>query len=390
MRSASVQHVLKAFETLLKIHPNDCSKVGVEIPIPVFSENVLLDLCHEATNVFMRSDIVLKLEGSFYIAGDIHGNIFDLIRVICHAGPPPESKLLFLGDYVDRGEYSVEVVALLFALACQYPQNVFLLRGNHEFDGINATYGFHAESTSIFHSEEVYNAVNDAFNHMPLVAIVNKKLFAVHGGICPEFTSLDQLTRLRRPIKSYDTTLLADLVWSDPSVDSKGVDKSNRGLGVTFGVKPLKDFLAHFGCDAMVRGHQCVTAGIQRFGDGCLYTVFSCSNYVDYTGNRCGLIFYGEDCKIAAFSLPPLQQVSRATSMKAAADGFSAKLETTAQNSLALNLPVGRRATFSGMRPPVPVLVRDSLIRSPSSLIKRRILPDLRRPSTADVPEKPQ
>jgi protein phosphatase len=286
------------------------AEIGRTIPIPTFSEETIRSLCDAAQRQFESMETVLDVTAPYYIIGDIHGNIFDLIRIIQLTCAPPSSRLLFLGDYVDRGDYSIEVITLLLSLFAMYPENVILLRGNHEFENVNTTYGFHAEVMARFQSRQLFEAFNRVFLWMPLVAVVNEVIFCVHGGIAPSLTSLHDIRRLRRPLLTCEVDPISDLVWSDPTSDCETYSKSVRGLGVQFGVQGLEAFLAVMGMRKLIRAHQCVQAGVSKFANDQLYTVFSCSAY-EGTTNHCGLLFMDRDLQIECFSLPPIEQIPK-------------------------------------------------------------------------------
>jgi protein phosphatase len=302
--------VLAAYAPLFELDLSGCEEVGVTAPIPTFSEEPILRICEVARNQMERLPIVLNLCPPFYVIGDIHGNIFDLVRILRLTLRPPQSRLLFLGDYVDRGEYSIEVVTLLFSLMILYPNHVVLLRGNHEFLTVNTTYGFYSDVLAQYQSPKLYEAMNTAFLYMPLVAILNSEVFCVHGGIAPTLTSIDRIRTIKRPLFSHEGPIVVDLLWSDPNSECKRYSLSSRGFGVEFGHNALNEFLERMRLKLVVRAHQCAQAGISKFGDDKLYTVFSCSNYEGET-NRCGLLFLDAELKPELFSLPPLEQIPR-------------------------------------------------------------------------------
>jgi len=95
-------------------------------------------LCLRSRDIFMSQPILLELEAPLKICGDIHGQYTDLLRLFEYGGFPPEANYLFLGDYVDRGKQSLECICLLLAYKLKYPENFFLLRGNHECASINS------------------------------------------------------------------------------------------------------------------------------------------------------------------------------------------------------------------------------------------------------------
>ena len=130
----------------------------------------------------------------------------------------PKSNYLFLGDYVDRGKQSIEVVCLLFAYKIKYPENFFILRGNHECAGINRIYGFYDECRRRF-SVKVWKQFCNTFNCLPCTAIIDDKIICMHGGLSPQLSNVDQIQNISRPCEVPDTGLLCDLLWSDPDVD---------------------------------------------------------------------------------------------------------------------------------------------------------------------------
>lgn len=132
------------------------------------------------------------------ICGDIHGQYYDLLRMFEYGGYPPEENYLFLGDYVDRGRQSVECICLLLAYKIKYPENFFILRGNHECASINRIYGFYDECKRRY-SIKLWKTFIDCFNCLPIAAIVEEKIFCMHGGLSPDLNSLEQIRRIMRP-----------------------------------------------------------------------------------------------------------------------------------------------------------------------------------------------
>jgi len=122
-------------------------------------------------------------------------------------GKVGEKKYLFLGDYVDRGEMSVEVMALLLAYKIQYPKNIFLLRGNHESQSMTTNYSFRQECI-YKHNQQVYHAFVDLFKTLPIAALINGKYFAIHAGISPDLKKLEEIDEINRFQEPPDSGLL--------------------------------------------------------------------------------------------------------------------------------------------------------------------------------------
>lgn len=128
-----------------------------------------------------------------------------------------------MGDYVDRGIFSMEVVILLFALKLNYPESLLLLRGNHECRNMTQHFTFREEAINKY-DEEVYNLTMEVFDALPLAAVVNKKYLAVHGGISPELKKLDNFEKIDRFKEPPTEGLFCDLLWSDPLDDAGALE----------------------------------------------------------------------------------------------------------------------------------------------------------------------
>ena len=225
-------YILSAYSIICTHTIDQLLDVGNEngSPIPSFDENLLINLSKEAQQLFEKEKNVLELEGDFIIVGDIHGSLHDLMRILKFI-QTKHSKALFLGDFVDRGTFSVECVTILFALKVLSPDSIFLIRGNHEFDSICSQYGLkeeilnysntlrnkntvdypemfmddddndmideylkiHKNKNCHTYTENLYNAFLEAFSYLPICALVKKTTFCIHGGLSPNFDHIDQI-----------------------------------------------------------------------------------------------------------------------------------------------------------------------------------------------------
>ncbi|CAN1784180.1 Serine/threonine-protein phosphatase PP1 isozyme 8 [Linum perenne] len=135
---------------------------------------------------------------AWFVAGDIHGQYQDLLRVFEYGGYPPSANYLFLGDYVDRGKQSLETICLLLAYKIRYPEKIHLLRGNHEDAKINRIYGFYDECKRRF-NVRLWKIFTDCFNALPVSALIDEKILCMHGGLSPDLDNLDQIREIQRP-----------------------------------------------------------------------------------------------------------------------------------------------------------------------------------------------
>lgn len=242
------------------------------------TEPEIRGLCLKSRELFLSQPILLELEAPLKICGDIHGQYYDLLRLFEYGGFPPEANYLFLGDYVDRGKQSLETICLLLAYKIKYPENFFLLRGNHECASINRIYGFYDECKRRYNIK-LWKTFTDCFNCLPVAAIIDEKIFCCHGGLSPDLQSMEQIRRIMRPTDVPDQGLLCDLLWSDPDKDTLGWGENDRGVSFTFGSEIVSKFLHKHDLDLICRAHQVVEDGYEFFAKRQLVTLFSAPNY---------------------------------------------------------------------------------------------------------------
>lgn len=178
----------------------------------------IISLCKQVREVFLAEKMVLELKAPIKICADLHGQFYDLLRIFEYGNSPVISSYLFLGDYVDRGKQSVETMCLLFAYKLLDPGCIYLLRGNHETSKINRIYGFYDECKRRY-SVKVYKAFCNAFNCMPMMAVIEETIVCMHGGLSPSLSKVDDLNKKERPCEIPEEGMLCDLVWADPDPD---------------------------------------------------------------------------------------------------------------------------------------------------------------------------
>lgn len=362
--ASAAQLILRGFNPFLYLTEDETQFIGEQddLKIPKFSFSLILKLCDETIDYYITEEKQRRAQNRFphlleiplpaYAIGDLHGNFHDLIRIwskinflhdtysqtdLKNPKPQPkrfesifDQKFIFLGDYVDRGQFSLEIVLLLFALKIQYPQNFYLLRGNHEFASINGKYGFLNElvdayggigaddrpvepgkgkhdtydadfddfkfdfdpkqpskqKITTFNSQDMslygtgnvlWKKINQVFNYFPLAAIAGDQFFCVHGGLSPHLTSLQEIGKIPYPLNSITPGLVCDLVWSDPTNAVSEFVANPRGVGVAFGKQAMLNFFKATNLQRIVRAHEKQERGIRSFKH--IVTIFSTSGY---------------------------------------------------------------------------------------------------------------
>ncbi|XP_016484299.2 serine/threonine-protein phosphatase BSL3-like isoform X1 [Nicotiana tabacum] len=281
--------------------------------------NEMADLCDSAERIFASEPSVLQLRAPIKIFGDLHGQFGDLMRLFDEYGSPSTAgdisyiDYLFLGDYVDRGQHSLETITLLLALKVEYPLNVHLIRGNHEAADINALFGFRIECIERMGERDgiwAWHRFNRLFNWLPLAALIEKKIICMHGGIGRSINHVEQIENIQRPITmDAGSIVLMDLLWSDPTENDsvEGLRPNARGPGlVTFGPDRVMEFCNNNDLQLIVRAHECVMDGFERFAQGHLITLFSATNYCGTANNAGAILVLGRDLVVVPKLIHPL------------------------------------------------------------------------------------
>ena len=288
-----------------------------------------LNLIEKATDHFSRQSNVLELKAPIVVCGDIHGQFFDLCNLIEAIGDPKDTKYLFLGDYVDRGEFSTEVCFLLFSLLLSFPNNFYMIRGNHESRLLTNNFNFKLECFCKY-DEDVYSAFVDCFDFLPLAAVVtcedeNKKYFCCHGGLSPHLNEIKDINQIDRRMEPPPNGLLCDLLWADPmnERETKEMDPEevseweklkyrhnmNRGCSYEFGRGAVDKFLQDNQITAIIRAHEVKRNGYEEHFKhpdlelAPVITVFSAPNYCDMYENKAGYLSIGTRGKITPGSI---------------------------------------------------------------------------------------
>ena len=265
----------------------------------LLKEDVLKLILH-ATSLFRSEPNLLSLQDPVTVVGDIHGQYYDLLKLLELGGNPEQTKYLFLGDYVDRGMFSLEVALLLYSLKINMPASVFMLRGNHECRQMTSMFSFRKECLYKY-DLEVYEAFMDSFDALPMACIVNGSFLAVHGGLSPELVTLKDLENLNRFMEPARSGLQCDLLWSDPVDTADGKvpevyrNNDSRGCSYVFGGEATKKFLKDTDLVSIIRAHEAQKDGYKmQFWNGpdfpSTITIFSAPNYCDSYKNKGAII----------------------------------------------------------------------------------------------------
>ncbi len=244
---------------------------------------VLLNILKKGEEILGNEPNVIWVNCDAYAVGDLHGQYYDFLNMLTIL--KDNRTIVFMGDYVDRGYNSVELIIHLLILKIMRPTTVILLRGNHENRAQTTVYGFMDECLAKY-DPYVYWSICEIFTLLPVCAIVNHKYLCIHGGIIPGLT----LSKLANIDRISEHSQLANVFWSDPTDDHEFFSTSDRGAGNLFGKTALKQFLNAEKLHCLIRSHQIVMDGVKTHFDGTCITVWSAPNYCYKCRNMAAIV----------------------------------------------------------------------------------------------------
>jgi len=261
-------------------------------------------VCELAKEILSQESNVQPVRCPVTIVGDIHGQFHDLMELFRIGGYPPDTNYLFLGDYVDRGYFSVESVSLLLCFKVRFRERITVLRGNHESRQITQIYGFYDECLRKYQTTTVWLSFTELFDYLPLTALVENKIFTQHGGLSPNIDCLDDVRRVDRVQEVPHEGPMCDLLWSDPD-DRLGWGISPRGAGYTFGLDISEKFNQSNGLTLIARAHQLIMEGYTWCHDQNVVTIFSAPNYCYRCGNQAAIMEIDEKMSYTFLQFDP-------------------------------------------------------------------------------------
>jgi protein phosphatase len=265
-------------------------KESLEVGYDEFSH-----LVEDATSMFSEENgkvgnlrikgrlVNLKPEGEALIVSDLHGDLESLIQIMKESNfldkmsQDNHAIMIFLGDYGDRGEYSKEVYYTVLRLKLLFPEQIILMRGNHEGpeDLMPSPHDLPTEFQMKFGEkwEEAYSRIRRLFAYLYNVVIIEERYLIIHGGLPYKAKSVKDLayTQATHPGQSF----LEEMLWSDPDDMTEEISSSPRGAGRLFGEKVTRRMLKRFNVRILIRGHEPCEEGFKINHGGKVLTLFS-------------------------------------------------------------------------------------------------------------------
>ena len=238
----------------------------------------------KAKEILNKRENIAILKSPITICGCINAHFDELKDIFKICGEASNTQYLFLGDYVDKGWNGLSVVLLLMVLLVKYPSNIYLLRGNHDSRIMSEPFGFYNECIKKYSKPDegkyIFEKINELFDLFQLAAVVDNKIFCVHGGLSPKIKKIEEINKIDRKLEIPREGIITDLIWSDPSEEIMEYSPSPKGAGQFYGEKAVNDFIKeNNNISIIIRSHTSVMEGYQYQFNNKLLTIFSAPLY---------------------------------------------------------------------------------------------------------------
>lgn len=285
------QNILDFIESQLVFTISEYASRRRRLKLPLVPPKIFQSLLVETAKVLSQESTLLDISGDFIIVGCLYGNVVDLLQILTKYGSPARQKYLFLGNLVGRGEFSVDVVLMVYLIKVLFPENVYIIRGDSEFPRNCMTNGFKEEIDMKYDKCNLYPHFMKSFSFLPLAAVINKKAFCVSGGIGKNIYDLEAIKSIKRPILAMNDQLIQELLVSDPTDGLPMFLPATRGEGNLFGAQAVAYFFKETKVSLFFRGRQPVQNGFEKKFDGLLVSICSASGLE--RDNKSGVYMYG-------------------------------------------------------------------------------------------------
>ncbi|EAS04969.2 ser/thr phosphatase family protein (macronuclear) [Tetrahymena thermophila SB210] len=242
-------------------------------------KKALLYLCECALEQLQNQDKLINLKSPVTVVGDLNGQFQDLQEIFQIGGRVPDTNYLFLGNYINKGHYSIECFSYLIALKLRYPSRITLLRGSHETTSTSKIYGFYDECNNKYGSIDIWKAFLSVFECLPLSAVIENEVFCVHAGLSHQINDISQILN----VKDDESSLVQQgpayhLLWNEPE-ESEGQWTFSESISqIYFGKQVTKKFLHKNNLKLILRAHEYQKNGYNFMHDKKLCSIFSAPN----------------------------------------------------------------------------------------------------------------
>ena len=289
-----------------------------------FEKEEILYLTEEVIKIISKEKSLIKIRSPCKIFGNLYGIYTDLMRYFESYGNPSDNiqngdinvmQYIFLGDFCDRGNQSLEIILLLFALKIKYPDFIYIIRGHHEDIDINEHYGLGDEckeklNEDIYNDNSIFKNINQVFDFLPFGVLVDINILCIHSGLGSSIDTLDDISNIPRPIKVNKNPEklieinILDLLYSEFDNEEDDLycintarDKNKKGFFINYGKKKLDEFTEKNNINLIISSHTFVKEGFCTYCDDKLLNIFSCTNYMDKSNNIGAMIIIGKKAK---------------------------------------------------------------------------------------------